>query len=79
MKKLTSVSLAPCNCHAAIETAGHDKNYKCYCFIYRIFWALLSALIERKQRKLLLFVNKNDYKTISDEILFDSYNIWAQF
>ena len=74
-----SVSLAQCICYVTIETAGHDKNYKCYCFIYQIFWALLSALIERKQRKLLLFVNKNNYKTISDEMLFDSYNIWAQF
>ena len=48
VKKSTSVSLARCICHVTKETAGHDENCKCYCFICRIFWALLLALIERK-------------------------------
>ena len=36
VKKLTSVSLAQYICHVRKETAGHDENCKCYCFICQI-------------------------------------------
>ena len=35
--------------------------------------------MERKRIKLLLFVDNSNYKTISDEELFNSYGIWAKF
>ena len=64
-KKLTSVTIIRCICHITLEMKGHNENFNCHyfkCYVCRI---IQSILVERRQDKLLLLVNMNNYKTIS--------------
>ena len=79
VKKLTSVTIEKCICYITVEIVGHNKNYDCRCFKCQICKTLIFFLVERKRIKLLLFVDNSNYKTISDEELFNSYGIWAKF
>lgn len=74
-KTLTSVTIARCFCHVAMEIKSHNENYSCHCFKRCISRILCSVLVERKQDKLLLLLNMNNYKTIPEETLCDSYSI----
>ena len=78
-KKLTFMTTAKCICYITVEIVEHNKNYDCGSFRCQICKTLISVLVERERIKLILFVDNSNYKTISDEKLFNSHRIWAKF
>ena len=75
-KKLNNICIAHCSCHITTEIDDHNPNSSCHCFKCRVCRVLLCVLTERKQEKLFLLVNKNNYKYISDFTLCNNILIW---
>ena len=76
-KKLTAITMARYICHITKEIQGDNENLHCYSFKCRICRVLLFVLVERKNEKLLLLVNMNNYNISSEETLYDSIIIWG--
>ena len=74
-KKIISITIARCISHVTKEIQGHNETFHCHYFKCRICRVLLFVLVERKNKKLHLLVNMNNYNIISEEKLYDNI-IW---
>ena len=76
-KKLNNICITHCICHIITEIDGHNQNFSCHCFKYCACRVMLCILMEPKREKLFLLVNKNNYKYISNDILYNNISIWG--
>ena len=77
VKKLNNICTARCICHITTKFDGRNQNFSCHCFRCRVCRVLLCVLTEQKREKLLLLINKNNHKFISDDKLYNNIVIWG--
>ena len=55
-----------------VQIDGHNLNYHCHCFMWRICQILLTMLLSKKHQRLLEIVKISNYLYVTDEMIISN-------